>query len=130
MKSSAAIALARADRDAARRADCLSFDDSAAGERIRQYEFRSHRKFLRTLKEFFDVRRSTDDIDCEVAFADAREREPQYSGYEAGPWDGPPAEYGMTTDNGDDPQMDSRPAESDDSPAIVIGAEILKTKPI
>jgi len=70
VKAKLAVAAERAERDAALRADCLSFDDTLAGERIRHYEARSHRKFVRSLSEFFKVRRATEDAGCEPQLED------------------------------------------------------------
>ena len=47
----------RAERDAALRIDCLSFDFSAEGERLRRLESSIRRDFFRTLDEFYKLRR-------------------------------------------------------------------------
>ncbi len=54
-------AVQRAERDAALRADALSFDDSHEGELLRRYQTANHRAFLRSLSEFDKARRATDD---------------------------------------------------------------------
>ncbi len=59
------MARERAARDAQRRADCLLFDDSMEGERLRRYEASSSRTMLRSINEFFKVRRATEDGDFE-----------------------------------------------------------------
>ncbi len=51
----------RAERDAALRADALSFDDSHEGELLRRYQTANHRAFLRSLSEFDKARRATED---------------------------------------------------------------------
>ncbi len=60
-----ALAQERAARDEARRADCLSFDDSHEGELQRRYETTNHRKFTRTINEFFKFRRAAEENGCE-----------------------------------------------------------------
>ncbi len=60
-----ALAQERAVRDEARRADCLSFDDSHEGELQRRYETTNHRKFTRTINEFFKFRRAAEENGCE-----------------------------------------------------------------
>ena len=60
VKAKLAVAEERAERDAALRADCLSFDDSHEGELIRRYETSSRRAFLRSLSEFYKARREAD----------------------------------------------------------------------
>ena len=47
VKAQSAVARERAARDAERRADCLLFDDSMEGERLRRYEASSSRTMLR-----------------------------------------------------------------------------------
>ncbi len=54
-------AASRAERDAALRADALSFDDSHEGELLRRYQTANHRAFLRSLSEFDKARRATED---------------------------------------------------------------------
>ena len=61
VKAKLAVAEERAERDAALRADCLSFDDSHEGELIRRYETSSRRAFLRSLSEFYKARRERDE---------------------------------------------------------------------
>ena len=56
VKVKAAMAAERAERDAARRADCLAFDDSPEGERLRRYELGYHRAFLRSVEAFSKAR--------------------------------------------------------------------------
>ena len=63
VKAKLAVAEERAERDAALRADCLSFDDSHEGELIRRYETSSRRAFLRSLSEFYKARRETEEQD-------------------------------------------------------------------
>ena len=60
VKAQSAVARERAARDAGRRADCLLFDDSMEGERLRRYEASSSRTLLRSISEFFKVRRATE----------------------------------------------------------------------
>ncbi len=60
-----ALAQERAARDEARRADCLSFDDSHEGELQRRYETSNHRKFTRSINEFFKFRRAAEENGCE-----------------------------------------------------------------
>jgi hypothetical protein len=65
VRAQSAVARERAARDAQRRADCLLFDDSMEGERLRRYEASSSRTMLRSISEFFKVRRATEDGDFE-----------------------------------------------------------------
>ncbi len=65
VRAQSAVARERAARDAQRRADCLLFDDSMEGERLRRYEASSSRTMLRSINEFFKVRRATEDGDFE-----------------------------------------------------------------
>ncbi len=60
VKVKAAMAAERAERDAARRADCLAFDDSPEGERLRRYELGYHRAFLRSVEAFSKARRDSE----------------------------------------------------------------------
>ena len=62
VKVKAAEAQERAERDAARRADCLSFDGSHEGELLRRYLVSNHRQFIRSLNEFVKIRRAADEI--------------------------------------------------------------------
>ncbi len=62
VKVKAAEAQARAERDAARRADCLSFDGSREAELLRRYAASNHRQFIRSLNEFVKIRRATDEV--------------------------------------------------------------------
>ncbi len=70
VKEKAAVAQERAERDAARRADCLSFDGSHEAELLRRYTTSSHRQFVRSLNEFFKVRKETEESGCELELAD------------------------------------------------------------
>ncbi len=69
VKEKAAVAQERAERDAARRADCLSFDGSHEAELLRRYTTSSHRQFVRSLNEFFKVRKETEESGCELELA-------------------------------------------------------------
>ncbi len=51
----------RAEEDAIRTADCLSFDESRGGELIRRYELAHHRALLRTIADLVKLKRTTDD---------------------------------------------------------------------
>ncbi len=51
----------RAEEDAIRTADCLSFDESRGGELIRRYELAHHRALLRTIADLVKLKRATDD---------------------------------------------------------------------
>ncbi len=69
VKEKAAVAQERAERDAARRADCLSFDGSHEAELLRRYTTSSHRQFVRSLNEFFKVRKETEESGGELELA-------------------------------------------------------------
>jgi hypothetical protein len=58
VKEKLALAEAREVKDAAIEADCLAFDDSPEGERLRRYELAAHRKFLRTIDAFTKLRKA------------------------------------------------------------------------
>ena len=62
MKVKAAEAQERAERDAVRRADCVSFDGSREAELLRRYAASNHRQFIRSLNEFVKIRRATEGI--------------------------------------------------------------------
>jgi hypothetical protein len=53
-----ALAEAREAKEAAIEADCLAFDDSQEGERLRRYELAAHRKFVRSLDAFMKMRKA------------------------------------------------------------------------
>jgi hypothetical protein len=58
VEAMAAAARERAERDAALRADCLSFDGSAEGERLRKSERRAFDTFITALNQLIDLRAS------------------------------------------------------------------------
>jgi hypothetical protein len=53
-----ALAEAREAKEAAIEADCLAFDSSEEGERLRRFEMAAYCKFLRTLDSFMKVRKA------------------------------------------------------------------------
>jgi hypothetical protein len=63
IKAKAAIVAQRAERDAKRLADCLSFDDSDAGDRIRKYEQAHQRTMFRSLRELYKTRAETAEVE-------------------------------------------------------------------
>ena len=116
VKEKAAVAQERAERDAARRADCLSFDGSHEAELLRRYTTSSHRQFVRSLNEFFKVRKETEESGCELELA-ADERAEGSS--DSWPSDGPGshAEDQTTEEWIEDPAIDpSDPTDPTDLP--------------
>ncbi len=97
-----ALARERATRDEARRADCLSFDDTHTGELLRRYETASHKKFVRALNELFKLRRAAEESGFEELFDPSARRE------------SPEAEN-RDPDNSDDPQSGHGPQNTDNS---------------
>ncbi len=69
VKEKAAVAQERAERAADRRAACLSFDGSHESELLRRYTTTSHRQFVRSLNEFFKVRKETEESGGELELA-------------------------------------------------------------
>jgi hypothetical protein len=63
IKAKAAVVAERAERDAKRLADCLSFDNSDAGDRIRRYEQAHQRTMFRSLRELYKTRAETDEVE-------------------------------------------------------------------
>jgi hypothetical protein len=63
IKAKAAIVAERAERDAKRLADCLSFDDSDEGDRIRKYEQAHQRTMFRSLRELYKTRAETEEVE-------------------------------------------------------------------
>jgi hypothetical protein len=63
IKAKAANVAERAERDAKRLADCLSFDDSDAGDRIRKYEQAHQRTMFRSLRELYKTRAETEEVE-------------------------------------------------------------------
>jgi hypothetical protein len=63
IKAKAAIVAERAERDAKRLADCLSFDDSDAGDRIRRYAEAHQRTMFRSLRELYKTRAETEEVE-------------------------------------------------------------------
>jgi hypothetical protein len=63
LKPLAASLQNQAEAEASLSADILAFDDSAEGERFRRYETTCSRNLLRTLDEFFKVRKAGDSTD-------------------------------------------------------------------
>jgi hypothetical protein len=63
IKAKAAIVAERAERDAKRLADCLSFDDSDAGDRIRRYAEAHQRTMFRSLRELYKARAETEEVE-------------------------------------------------------------------
>ncbi len=122
-----ALARERAARDAARRADCLSFDDTHTGELLRRYETASHKKFVRALNEIFKLRRAAEDAGCEELFdPGARRESPEAENRDPGNSDDPQSGNGQqTTDNSCNPQRDHWQPATDDSS---IAARFLPTE--
>ncbi len=58
VKIKAAMAAERAAQDATLSDECLSFDDSPEGERLRRYHLSFHRALLRSVEAFAKVRRA------------------------------------------------------------------------
>jgi hypothetical protein len=63
IKAKAAIVAERAERVAKRLADCLSFDDSDAGDRIRRYAEAHQRTMFRSLRELYKTRAETEEVE-------------------------------------------------------------------
>src|SRR5580704_2432536 len=61
VKIKAAMAAERAAQDAILRDECLSFDDSPEGERLRRYHLSFHRALLRSVEAFAKARRAAED---------------------------------------------------------------------
>jgi hypothetical protein len=57
VKEKLALAEAREAKEAALDADCLAFDDSPEGERLRRYELAAHRRLMRSLDAFMKLRK-------------------------------------------------------------------------
>jgi hypothetical protein len=87
-----ALAEAREAREAAIEADCLAFDGSEEGERLRRYELAAHRKCVRSIDSFMKVRNAS--VDGLIDAAQAAEP--------GGSWDGedPAGDPGATTEFG------------------------------
>ncbi len=112
-----ALARERAASDEARRADCLSFDDTHTGELLRRYETASHKKFVRSLHELFKLRRAAEAAGCEELFdPGARRRSPEAENRDPDNSDNPQNGNGpQTTDNSCNPQRDHWQPATDDS---------------
>jgi hypothetical protein len=83
-----ALAEAREAKEAALDADCLAFDDSPEGERLRRYELAAHRKLMRTIDTFLKIRKA----DLEETEDDAGGAGSVYSQQVKEPIGDPPAE--------------------------------------
>jgi hypothetical protein len=67
VKIKAAMAAERAAQDATLSDECLSFDDSPEGERLRRYHLSFHRALLRSVEAFAKVRRAALDDGGDLA---------------------------------------------------------------
>ena len=75
VKIKAAMAAERAAEEATLRDECLSFDDSPEGERLRRYHLSFHRTLLRSVEAFAKARRAAEDDGCDVPESEVENRQ-------------------------------------------------------